>query len=102
MTAAPPGNGPTGGTGPSIIDKTPRDEPVKATFENAWRDLPYYEFAGNLTGFTLHQIHGIGVELNGTADTWIVGVQQEERSALLVYNRESWTQWNGENLSLRR
>jgi hypothetical protein len=94
MTAAPPTDGQTDGSGLDIIDKTPRDEPAKVSFEDAWQELPDYEYSGsvNLTGLTLHQVHGIGVAINGTADTWIVGVQKEETSSLLVYDRESWSQ----------
>lgn len=89
-----PTNEPNSGSSPSIIDKTPRDEPAKVTFENAWGELPDYELDGtvNLTGLTLHQVHGIGVAINGSADTWIVGVQNRETSSLLVYDQESWSQ----------
>ena len=81
-------------SGPNIIDKTPRDEPVKVTFESAWQDLPYYESTGtvNLTSLTIHQIHGTGVDAKGYADNWIIGVQQRENSSLLIYDRESWRQ----------
>jgi hypothetical protein len=91
MTAAPSSDS---GSGPSIIDKTPRGEPAKVSFENAWQELSDYESSGslNLTNPTLRQIHGINVALNGTADTWIVGVQDKETSSLLVYDRESWSQ----------
>jgi hypothetical protein len=94
MTAAPPADGQTDGSGPRIVDRTPRDEPAKLSFEDAWQELPNYDYSDvlNLEGLTLHQIHGMGVALNGTADTWIVGVQNETMSSLLVYDRETWNQ----------
>jgi hypothetical protein len=93
MTAAPPAGEQTNGSSSSIIDKTPQDEPAKVTFETAWRELPNYESSGmvNLTGLTLHQIHGMNVAVNGSADTWVVGVQGQT-SSLLVYDRDSWSQ----------
>jgi hypothetical protein len=92
LTAGPSDNQTSGG--PSVIDRTPRDEPSKATFENAWQELSYYESIGgiNLTGVTIHQIHGTGVDIGGNASSWIVGVQQGDTSSLLVYDRESWRQ----------
>ncbi len=45
-----------------------------------------------MTNLTLHQVHGTGVALNGTADSWIVGVQREDTSFLIIYDKESWSQ----------
>ncbi|MDD1672971.1 MAG: hypothetical protein LUP99_01000 [Methanomicrobiales archaeon] len=92
LTAGPSENQTSGG--PSVIDKTPRDEPANVTFENAWQKLSYYESTGalNLTGVTIHQIYGTGVDARGNASSWIVGVQQGNTSSLLVYDRESWRQ----------
>ncbi len=105
MTAAPPSDGQNGGSGPSIIDKTPRDEPAKVAFEDAWQELVDYQYyeGMDLADVTLHQIHGIGVAINGTADSWIVGVQNDFSSSLLVYDRESWSQiaW-GENFTQKK
>jgi hypothetical protein len=94
MTAAPPAGNQSNGTGPNVTDNTQREQVVKVAFENAWQELPKYESMGtvNLTGLTIHQIHGTGVAISGTADNWIVGAQQEDKSSLLVYDRESWSQ----------
>jgi hypothetical protein len=45
-----------------------------------------------VTGLTLHQVHGTGVALNGTANSWVVGVQRENTSFLIVYDKERWNQ----------
>jgi hypothetical protein len=93
MTATPPAGGQTNESGSRIINKTPQDRPAKVNFETAWQELPNYESSGmvNLTGLTLHQIHGMNVAIDGSADTWIVGVQGRT-SSLLVYDRENWSQ----------
>jgi hypothetical protein len=80
--------------GPTIIDKTPRDGPEKAPFEAAWIDLSWYNSSGtlNLTNMTIHQIHGSTIDAGGNASSWILGIQQENVSSLLVYENEEWRQ----------
>ncbi len=89
-TNTPAQNGTT--SGPSVIDKTPRDGPKKVTFEVAWDDLSWYSSTGtlNLTNMTLHQIHGSAVDSGGNASSWVLGIQRENISSLLIYEKEEW------------
>jgi hypothetical protein len=103
MTAAPLGGDQPSTTTPVITGQTtvppspvelPNGETAKVAFEDAWQELSHYESGGlvNLSGFSIHMIHGSGVTIDGRAGTWIVGVQQGGTGSILLYNQQSWKQ----------
>ena len=89
------GTSPEGSSsGISVVDKTPRDEPGKIPLELAMGELDWYSPSDSSIGNnkTIHQVHGSGVDLQGNASSWVLGVRDGEMSYLLIYGQNGWRQ----------
>jgi hypothetical protein len=71
----------------------------KYSYETAMGDLDYLVDEGVLsdTNMTVHQINGAGVDINGTATSWILGIRQDGDEVLLTYGTDGWgvNSWDG-------
>jgi len=85
--------GGTGGLAPnpgssasSIQDITSRNPP-KISLENATDSLTVAEQDGgiDITGMSIHQVFGYGVDSSGLARTWVLGMQGGGKTTLLSY-----------------
>ena len=95
-TSSPTGAGDSSG---SIHEITDFDSQVKYTFEEAMDDIDYLVNTGVLAGenVTVYQINGAGVDVNGSATSWILGIREKGEVLLLTYGKEGWdtTPWIG-------
>lgn len=93
-TANPPVVNQSESNAVSVNDRTPREEPERVAFESAWQSLSDIPIAGSMdhTSLVVHQIHGTGVDSEGKARSWIVGVQKGETHLLVIYDQEIWHQ----------
>lgn len=69
------------------------------SFETAVNKLYLLDSEGilDLNNVTYHQILGRFVDVNGLADSWMIGAGKDGKSILLVYNSGEWNQqeWPG-------
>jgi len=88
------------GQGP-IQDITSRNPP-KVSLENAMASLPVAEQEGgiDITGMTIRQVFGYGVDSSGLARTWVLGMQGEGKTSLLSYSEGEWMSLEMPDISL--
>jgi hypothetical protein len=74
-----------------IEDITARNPP-KVSLSGAMSSLAVAEKEGgiDLTGKTIRQVFGYGVDSSGLARTWVLGMEREGKTTLLAYNEGEW------------
>ena len=78
-----------------VTDRTPRNNELKVPLEAAMANLESANSSGtiNISGMTIHFLHGVAVNLDGNASTWVVGIKRYNESSLLMFSlRDGWQQ----------
>lgn len=77
---------------PQVVDRTPREGPERATLADALAELEdYLENAGvGTSSFSIHMVHGTGLDLNGTARSWMIGAEADGESYIMTYSDGEW------------
>jgi hypothetical protein len=91
---APPDGGVAQNTPSSsnpIQDITSRNPP-KVSLGDAMASLTVAEQEGgiDITGMTIRQVFGYGVDPSGLARTWVLGMQGAGKTSLIAYNEGEW------------
>ena len=88
------------GTG-TIQDITSRNPP-KVSLDDALSALTVAEKNGDIdvTGMTIRQVFGYGVDSSGLAGTWVLGMAGGGKTALLSYSEGEWKSIDMPNLNL--
>ncbi len=75
-----------------IADITSPYMPGSSTLADAMRELEYYDSRGliDASNLSIRQVSGFKVGADGSAGTWVLGVQREEGAELLVYTNDEW------------
>jgi len=86
--------------GIGIADITNREIPENISFSDAIKSANYYFYSSNDTQTTasIRYIKGQGVDLNGLASEWIIGMRANNQNYFFEYGPygESTRIWNGE------
>ncbi len=75
-----------------IADITSPYEPGSSTLEDAMAELEFYDSQGliDASNLSIRQVSGFKVGPDGSAGTWVLGVQREDAAELLVYANDEW------------
>lgn len=86
----------TTSTGGGIRDVTPPVTEERTYLSTALSDLEVLAGEGveNVTGMEVVMVSGTDVATAGNASTWILGIQQDGRPALLVHSHGAWSRQN--------
>lgn len=76
-----------------ISEITPYSADQRSNFEEARAELELANARGllNTDNMTIHHINGVNVDINGSAESWVLGVARGENFSLLIFNsRNGW------------
>lgn len=77
---------------PQVADRTPREGAERATLADALGALgSYLKEAGIGTmNVSIHMVHGSALDLNGTARSWMIGVEADGAPYIMTYLDGEW------------
>lgn len=86
----------TTSTGGGIRDVTPPVTEEKTYLDTALSELEVLAGEGfeNITGMEVVMVSGTDVATAGNASTWVLGIRQDGRQALLVHSHGAWSRQN--------
>jgi len=86
--SSPPSS--SGGITPVDLPEPPGNSTLTAAF--AELDLLAAEGGLNITGSTVHQVLGTGVDLDGRAASWALGLREGDGIRWLTFGRGGWSE----------